>query len=180
MHVSSYPALLLNADFRPVSYFPLSVVSWQEAVSDLVRSRLAVVAEYDRWVRSPSREVRLPSVVALKRFRRTRQRVPFTRYNVFLRDRFTCQYCFAVRPASELTFDHVRPRSLGGETSWQNVVTACGPCNARKGSSMWMQPRATPRTPSTWELIRARRGLPMGHLHESWLDYLYWDVELER
>jgi len=178
MRVSTHPALLLNADFRPVSLFPLSLVSWQEAVSGLVRGRVAVVAEYDRSVRSPSYEVRLPSVVALKRFQRPRQRVPFTRYNVFLRDRFTCQYCLAVRPASELTFDHVRPRSMGGETSWQNVVTACGPCNARKGSFMRMQPKTAPRMPSTRELMRVRRGLPVGHLHESWLDYLYWDVEL--
>lgn len=180
MQITAYPALLLNADFRPVSLFPLSLVSWQDAVTGMVRDRVSVVAEYDRVVRSPSREVRLPSVVALRRFRRTRTGVPFTRYNVFLRDRFTCQYCLVVHPASALTFDHVRPRSMGGETSWQNVVTACGLCNTRKGSSLRMQPATTPRVPTTRELMRARKGLPTRHLHESWLDYLYWDVELER
>jgi 5-methylcytosine-specific restriction endonuclease McrA len=146
----------------------------------LVRERVAVVAEYDRAVRSPSREVRLPAVVALTRYRRTRQDVPFTRYNVFLRDRFTCQYCHGVRPASQLTFDHVRPRSMGGVTSWENVVAACGPCNVRKGSSMRMQPIVMPKMPSARDLMRARKGLPMRHLHESWLDYLYWDAELDQ
>lgn len=179
MQISAFPALLLNADFRPVSLFPLSIISWQNCVSELVRGRVAAVAEYDHVVRSPSQEVRLPSVVALRRYRKRPQGVPFTRYNVFLRDRFTCQYCLAVRPASELTFDHVRPRSLGGETSWENVVAACGACNSRKGSSMRMRPHVEPRTPSARELMRVRAALPARHLHESWLDYLYWDVELD-
>ena len=178
MH-ESYPALLLNADFRPVSLFPLSVISWQDAVTGLVRERVAVVAEYERIVRSPSRQFRLPSVVALRRFRRVRQRVAFTRYNVFLRDRFTCQYCLVRRPASELTFDHVVPRVAGGETSWRNVVTACGPCNSRKGSLRVMRPAVPPRAPTARELMAVRKVLPAGHLHQSWLDYLYWDVELE-
>ena len=65
MQATEYPPLLLNADFRPMSLFPLSLVSWQEAVGEVVRDRVAVVAEYDRVVRSPSRVVRLPSVVAL-------------------------------------------------------------------------------------------------------------------
>jgi len=180
MQISAYPALLLNADFRPVSHFPLSIVSWQEAVSGLFRHRLTVVAEYDQVARSPSRTVRLPSVVALKRFRSARHGVPFTRYNVFLRDRFTCQYCLAVSRAADLTFDHVRPRSLGGETSWDNVVAACRPCNTRKAASMSMRPRTPPKAPTMREMLRARRGVPMGHLHESWFDYLYWDVELDR
>lgn len=179
MHTNAYPALLLNADFRPMSLFPLSVVSWQEAVSEVVRGRVAVVAEYDRIVRSPSRQVRLPSVVALTRYRRTKRRVAFTRYNVFLRDRFTCQYCSTVLPAAQLTFDHVLPRVQGGETSWTNVVTACGPCNSRKGSSQRMRPASPPRAPTARELLGVRRQLPSRHLHESWLDYLYWDVELE-
>ena len=109
MQATEYPALLLNADFRPMSLFPLSLVSWQEAVGGVVRDRVAVVAEYDRVVRSPSRVVRLPSVVALRRYRRHRQQVAFTRYHVFLRDGFTCQYCLAVLPPARLTFDHVLP-----------------------------------------------------------------------
>lgn len=175
----SYPALLLNADFRPVSLFPLSVLSWQAAVSNLVLGRVVRVADYDATVRSPSIELQLPSVVALKRYARKPQRVAFTRYNVFLRDRFTCQYCGKAMPAGALTFDHVVPRAAGGETSWTNVVAACGPCNGRKGASLGLAPLKAPKVPSARELLAARRGLPAGHLHTTWLDYLYWDAELE-
>jgi 5-methylcytosine-specific restriction endonuclease McrA len=179
MHQDAFPALLLNADFRPLSLFPLSLHSWQAAVADVLLKRVTVVAEYDRIVRGPSLELKLPSVVALKRYAKGRKRIAFTRYNVFLRDRLTCQYCLVRFPATALTFDHVLPRSQGGRTCWTNVVTACGPCNARKGSSLRMQPAAAPRVPTARELMAARRGLPSGHLHASWLDYLYWDSELE-
>ena len=140
--MTAHPALVLNADFRPMSYFPLSLLSWQEAVSGMVQGRVAVVAEYDEWARSPSTRLRLPSVVALRRYVKGRSRVAFTRYNVFLRDRFTCQYCQTRLPASALTFDHVVPRSRGGATSWSNVVAACSPCNTAKGNALAMRPVA--------------------------------------
>lgn len=179
MRFDLFPALLLNADFRPLSYFPLSVLSWTDAVSDVVGERVTVVAEYEQWVRSPSTRIRLPSVVALKRYARGRSKVAFTRYNVFLRDRFTCQYCGQVLAPRGLTFDHVVPRSRGGQTSWENVVTACSPCNSAKGASLAMQPKLKPRMPTARQLMATRKGLPVGHLHASWLDYLYWDSELE-
>jgi hypothetical protein len=97
--MTAHPALVLNADFRPVSYFPVSLLSWQDAVTAVLRQRVAVVAEYDTWVRSPSTRMRLPSVVALRKYQRPPRRVAFTRFNVFLRDRFTCQYCGVVFPA---------------------------------------------------------------------------------
>ena len=179
MQAHLFPALVLNADFRPLSYFPLSLVSWQEAVSDVVTRRVSVIAEYDRIVRSPSLEMRLPSVVALRKYSHRCHRVAFTRYNVFLRDRFTCQYCGKRLPASQLTFDHVVPRSHGGQTSWTNVVAACGPCNTRKGNRATPAPRRPAKEPTARELIAARKSVPPDHLHASWLDYLYWDSELE-
>src|SRR5688500_16337839 len=114
MTTSAHPALVLNADFRPMSYFPLSLLSWQEAIGAVVGERVSVVAEYDAWARSPSTRIRLPSVVALRRYRPRARRVAFTRYNVFLRDRFTCQYCGDTLPPARLTFEHVVPRSKGG------------------------------------------------------------------
>ena len=179
MQSDTFPALVLNADFRPMSYFPLSLASWQEAVSSVVTGRVSVVAEYDTWARSPTTRIRLPSVIALRTYHRGRRHVAFTRYNVFLRDRFTCQYCARVLPASALTFDHVQPRSLGGATCWSNVVAACMPCNTAKGSSLRMMPRRPAREPTTRELLAARRAFPPNHLHSTWLDYLYWDVALE-
>jgi len=73
----------------------------------------------------------------------------------------------------------VIPRSRGGQTSWSNIVTACMPCNTGKGNSMRIKPRRPPREPTPSELLAAKRTFPPDHLHESWMDYLYWDVELE-
>jgi len=180
---SNFPALVLNADFRPLSYFPLSTWNWQDAVKAVFLDRVSVLSEYDREVRSPSFAMRLPSVIALRDFIPSARMPAFTRFNVFLRDGFTCQYCDHKSAAHELTFDHVIPRAHGGRTSWENVVTACGPCNLRKGSKLplecHMLPRQEPRRPTSWELQDRGRGFPPNFLHESWRDFLYWDSELE-
>ncbi|WP_307140193.1 HNH endonuclease [Pseudoroseomonas cervicalis] len=178
-----FPALVLNADFRPLSYFPLSLWSWQDAVKAVYLDRVSVLSEYDAVVRSPRHAIRLPSVIALREYIPSARRPAFTRFNVFLRDSFSCVYCGDERPTQELTFDHVIPRSRGGRTSWENVVTACGPCNLRKGSKLpaeiHMFPRQVPRQPTSWELQENGRMFPPNYLHESWRDYLYWDTELE-
>ena len=126
-----FPALVLNADFRPLSYYPLSLWSWQDAIKAVFLERVNIVANYERAVRSPSFEMKLPSVVSLKTYVKPSTHPAFTRFNVFLRDRFVCQYCGA---DDDLTFDHLIPRSRGGQTTWGNVVAACSPCNLRKGS----------------------------------------------
>ena len=131
-----FPALVLNADFRPLSYFPLSLWAWQDAVKAVFLDRVSVLSEYETEVRSPSVTMRLPSVIALKDYIPSARRPAFTRFNVFLRDAFVCQYCGDRQPAHDLTFDHVVPRSRGGRTTWENVVTACGDCNLRKGSRL--------------------------------------------
>ena len=104
----------------------------------------------------------------------------FTRFNVFLRDRFSCQYCGA---RDDLTFDHLVPRSRGGHTTWGNVVAACSPCNLRKGNKTMaeasMYPSQMPFQPSVHHLHRNGRLFPPNYLHDSWLDYLYWDTELD-
>ena len=100
-HVSQggWPVLVLNADFRPLSYYPLSLWSWQDAIKAVFLDRVNIVEHYDRAVRSPSFEIQLPSVVSLKSFVKPSTHPAFTRFNVFLRDRFVCQYC---RPATTL------------------------------------------------------------------------------
>jgi 5-methylcytosine-specific restriction endonuclease McrA len=98
--------------------------------------RVNIVSHYDRVVRSPSFAMRLPSVVSLKSYIPAARRPAFTRFNVFLRDRFTCQYCNTHASAEDLTFDHVIPKSMGGLTMWENVVAACEPCNLRKGGAL--------------------------------------------
>jgi 5-methylcytosine-specific restriction endonuclease McrA len=178
-----FPVLVLNADFRPLSYFPLSTWTWQDAVKAVFLDRVSVLSEYEKEVHSPSFTMRLPSVIALRDFIPSARTPAFTRFNVFLRDSFSCQYCEARRVTQELTFDHVVPRAKGGCTSWDNVVTACGPCNLRKGSKMprecGMIPRVEPRRPTSYELQDRGRHFPPNYLHESWRDFLYWDSVLE-
>jgi 5-methylcytosine-specific restriction endonuclease McrA len=176
----AHPALVLNADFQPLSYFPLSLMPWGRAVKAVVEATHSVVAEYDTVVRSPSTRMRLPSVLALRQYHPVPRRVAFTRFNVFLRDRFRCQYCGETHASPDLTFDHVIPKCRGGATSWDNVVAACSPCNTRKDNSTAMKPLRMPREPSARELMAAKRAFPPNYLHETWRDYLYWDAALER
>ena len=176
--MQNQPALLLNADYRPMSYFPLSTLPWQAAVKLTYEDVVDVVAEYDDVVRSPSTEMRLPSVIALRRYVRQPHHVAFTRFNVFLRDRFRCQYCGERFSASDLTFDHVIPRCEGGATSWENIVAACFRCNGDKDCHH-RRPLRWPRKPSAKDLFAAQREFPPNYLHESWTDYLYWDSEIQ-
>jgi 5-methylcytosine-specific restriction endonuclease McrA len=182
IHVSpdAHPTLVLNADYRPLSYYPLSLWSWQDAIKAVFMDRVNIVSEYDFTVRSPSFEMRLPSVVSLKTYIRPARNPAFTRFNVFLRDRFECQYCGS---PEDLTFDHLIPRSKGGQTEWENVLAACSPCNLRKGNKrceeVAMFPRQHPYRPSVQDLHNNGRLFPPNYLHDSWMDFLYWDAELE-
>jgi len=182
--LESCPALVLNADFQPLSYFPLSLWHWQTVVKAVFLDRVQIVSEYDRVIRSPSFEFRLPSVIALKKYIKPAKHPAFTRFNLFLRDRFTCQYCGGTqRNGLDLTFDHVVPRAHGGRTTWENVTTACAPCNLSKGGrtpkEADMMPMSWPYQPTVFQLQANGRAFPPNHLHESWRDYLYWDTVLE-
>ncbi len=180
---NAFPALVLNADFRPLSYFPLSLWSWQDSVKAAFLGRVNIISEYEHTVRSPTFEMKLPSVISLKEYVHLDRRPAFTRFNVFLRDGFLCQYCGDHLPSEELTFDHVIPRSRGGRTTWDNVVTACQDCNLAKGNQMLgncgMALMRPVEAPTTYELQQNGRAFPPNYLHESWNDFLYWDSELE-
>src|SRR6187549_2756098 len=102
--LESCPALVLNADYTPLSYYPLSLWSWQTAIKAVFLDRVDIVASYVREVHSPSFQMHIPSVIALKQYVRPSEHPAFTRFNLFLRDKFTCQYCGSTR---DLTFDHV-------------------------------------------------------------------------
>jgi 5-methylcytosine-specific restriction endonuclease McrA len=177
---SGCPPLVLNADYRPLSYYPLSLWPWQEVIKAVFLERVDVISTYDQVVRSPSFEMQLPSVVALKSYVAQDRPPAFTRFNLFLRDSFACQYCGS---GEDLTFDHINPRSRGGRTTWENIVTACAPCNLSKGGrtprEAGMVIRRPAMRPTMYELQDHGRRFPPNHLHESWLDYLYWDIELE-
>lgn len=178
--LKQFPALVLNADFRPLSYYPLSLWPWQEAIKAVFLDRVTIIAEYDEVVRSQRQAFRIPSVVVLKDFVKPQKRVAFTRFNLFLRDAFECQYCGS---KGDLTFDHVVPRSRGGITSWENVVAACSPCNLRKANRSLRHSglvlRRPARRPQPEEMHAMGRRFPPNHLHQTWMDFLYWDAELD-
>ena len=98
------PALVLNADFRPLSYYPLSLWCWQDAIKSVFLNRVSIVSNYKRKIRSPSFEMNLPSVIALKSFIQPTKNPNFTRFNVFLRDKFASQYS---EDKKYLTFDNL-------------------------------------------------------------------------
>jgi 5-methylcytosine-specific restriction endonuclease McrA len=178
------PALVLNADFQPLSYLPLSLWPWQEAVKAVYSDRVNIVATYDIMVRSPSVIFPLPSVISLKHYQKSTHKPPFSRFNLFLRDQFSCQYCSIRLPTTELTFDHVVPRCLGGKTTWTNVVAACCNCNHKKGRRLLkdvpdLNLVCKPLEPTAMSLQSAARLFPpRGQLHESWRDYMYWNESM--
>ena len=168
MHV-----LVLNADSAPVSQLPLSTLRWEAAVKAIFSGTVVVVEEYDNWeVHSPSTTMRVPSVIMTKRYLHHKRKVSFASEKVFLRDRYTCQYCH--RHADKLTMDHVLPRRHGGKTTWENIVSACGPCNFNKGDNRKIVPNRLPCKPSYYELLAIRKEFPLTVPCERWVDYLDW------
>lgn len=165
--------LLLNADALPVSYLPLSAIQWREAVTYLWLDKVTVLEWYDDWiVRSSSWETRVPAVIMLKQMYRRRRQPRFSRQNVFIRDLYTCQYCNTPYTKSNLTLDHVIPISKGGKTEWNNIVSACNPCNANKADKTNIKPKKLPYVPDYYDLVNKRKELDMHIAHPSWNAYL--------
>mmetsp|Transcript_18728 Transcript_18728/g.46030 ORF Transcript_18728/g.46030 Transcript_18728/m.46030 type:complete len:169 (+) Transcript_18728:257-763(+) len=152
----------------------------------VLSDRVAVVATYDNVaVKSPSQIFQLPSVISLKEYKPVLSRRPaFSRFNVFLRDDFCCQYCGKRSTPKNLTFDHVVPSCRGGKRNWTNIATACIPCNHSKGRKLvsempHMELRAKPREPTVAELSKIARKYPPRRLHDTWVDFLYWDAPMQ-
>jgi 5-methylcytosine-specific restriction endonuclease McrA len=121
--------LLLNASFEP-----LTVISWQRAVTLFFLGKVEVVQEYEEEIHSVSLVIRMPAVVKLVRYVKfVKGDPPLSRANLLARDNFQCQYCALEVTHHNFSIDHVHPRSQGGGTYWENVVVACHPCNRKKG-----------------------------------------------
>lgn len=168
------------------SYQPINIIGWVRAVELLLAGKAEIVEEYDDIpIRSMKLEIKLPSILKLikNHGRRKRKQVNFSRFNVFLRDQWTCQYCGDKFKTEDLTYDHVIPRSRKTEdsgTCWTNIVTACRDCNHKKGGrtpeearmkllKKPIQPEWTPKM-----TLRLKGNEP-----KSWLDYIYWHAEIQ-
>ena len=156
-------------------FFPHKVIGWEHAITLLYLDKADSVVDYGDSVSSPSVTMKVPAVIRLRRkIKNMKRGVKFSRVNVFTRDGFRCQYCTVKLPMSQLTFDHVIPRSCGGRTEWTNIVSACRPCNHRKRdrtpdeSGMFpksepMQPKSLPLTGPVIDASRAP---------QEWRDFL--------
>lgn len=167
--------LILNTDYNPVSFLPLSTLRWQQAIKAVFLETVSIVEEYDDWeVHSPSLTMRVPSVIMAKEYLHFSRRVPFASEYIFLRDRYTCQYCHRKFADHQLTMDHVLPCKYGGQTVWENITTACGNCNAKKGHNRKIIPAKKPYKPTYYELLNIRKEFPLSVPSDRWVDYINW------
>jgi len=174
----SHATLLLNA-----SYEPMKVLSWQRAVSLWFAGKVEIVEEYDDFdLKSVSLTMKCPAVVRLLKYvKGHRNKVKFSRINVFARDNFACQYCGDQPGTRNLTYDHVLPRSRGGKTTWLNITTSCLSCNSKKADRTPTEAKMPllkqPNKPAMRPYNKLVFSIPK--TPDAWLSYLYWTSELE-
>lgn len=182
--------LLLNADFAPMSYKPLSTIPWTKVFFWLTKGSyrddpiITPVEYYDEVVHSGGgKEWKVPAVVAYTAMQPMASSAAFNRANIYLRDDYTCQYTGVRYPASELTLDHVHPQSRGGKTNWTNLVACHKDVNFKKADrtpkEAGLRLLREPYIPSAWDLREKGRKHPVPFDHETWASYVYWHVELE-
>jgi 5-methylcytosine-specific restriction endonuclease McrA len=140
--------------------------------------------EEDDWVRTASYEIQVPRVIRLLDYDAVpKQTVKFNRRNIFARDNNQCQYCGKKFPTSELSLDHVHPRSQGGLTTWENIVCACVGCNVRKGGRTPKQAHMSlirkPEKPRRSPLLNQKLTQKKYRSWQAFIDNAYWEVEMK-
>jgi 5-methylcytosine-specific restriction endonuclease McrA len=161
-------------------YANYDFASWRE-ISEL---KAQFKAPDDDWIRAVNFEIQVPRVVRLLYYDRLpKQTIRFNRRNIFARDNNRCQYCGKKFPTSELSLDHVVPRSRNGETSWENVVCSCVKCNVRKGGRTPQEANMhlikLPVKPKRSPILSMKLGNPKYQSWKSFLDHAYWSVDLK-
>jgi 5-methylcytosine-specific restriction endonuclease McrA len=161
-------------------YLSYDFESWTELSAYRSKNFRAVE---DDWVRTPNVEIQAPRVIRLLDYDKVpRQTVKFNRRNIFARDGNQCQYCGQKFSTSELSLDHVIPRSQGGGTTWDNIVCACVECNVRKGGRTPRQANMTlirkPEKPKRSPMLNVKLSQKKYETWQSFLDNAYWSVEL--
>src|SRR5262244_1500413 len=166
------PVLVLNA-----SYEPINVCAARRAIVLVLKGVAMTEEENGHFLHAARVAMRVPSVIRLLEYRRIpHQSRALSRKNILLRDRNTCQYCAEVLPSSELTLDHVIPRSRGGLSTWENLVACCHPCNRRKGNQTPLEATMKlMREPRAFNLHTSRHIMRlMGRSDDKWRKYLFY------
>jgi 5-methylcytosine-specific restriction endonuclease McrA len=135
------------------------------------------------WIRTVRLQIAVPRVIRLVSFdKMPRNDVKFNRRNLFSRDGNRCQYCGRKFPSSELSLDHIIPKSRGGRMTWENVVCACVSCNVRKGGRTPREAHMTlvrkPQKPRSCPTLKLHASSPRYRSWQYFLDNAYWNVEL--
>jgi 5-methylcytosine-specific restriction endonuclease McrA len=157
--------------------------SWRE-VSEYRLANFQFREEDDDWVRTATTQIQVPRVIRLLDYEKIpRHTVKFNRRNIFARDNNQCQYCGKRFPTSELSLDHIVPRSQGGESTWENIVCACIDCNVRKGGRTPKQAHLSlirkPEKPKRSPLLNLKLTSKKYRSWKTFLETAYWSVELK-
>lgn len=176
------PVLVLNGDYQPLSYYPLSLNSMKKVMKSLLKGHINVVKEYDESIYIHNQEIKLPKIVVLKKYINIYKTPKFSRHNVYLRDNYTCQYCGQKFTSDELTFDHLLPKCMGGQTTWTNIVTACKHCNHDKGGKSLEESHMhllhEPYIPTNKQLEENSKK-NYKKKENDWYSNVYWNNELK-
>jgi 5-methylcytosine-specific restriction endonuclease McrA len=163
--------LVLNA-----SYEAINICNLKRAIVLIFKGVACAEEETDREIAAANIVIKVPAVIRLRKYVRIPYKtVRFSRKNVLLRDRYTCQYCGKEFSPAFLTLDHVIPTSQGGKTKWENLVTACKACNTRKGNRRPLEAGMAllrqPKSPPAVYYLHLVRNMK-GH-HHTWQKYLF-------
>src|SRR5581483_11879662 len=166
------PVLVLNA-----SYEPINICAARRAIVLVLKGLAMPEEENGHFLHAARLAMRVPSVIRLLEYRRSpHQTRALSRKNILLRDRNTCQYCGTLLSSSDLTLDHVVPRSRGGSSTWENLVACCHPCNRRKGNRLPTEAgMKLIREPRSFNLHTSRHIMRLlGHSDAKWRKYLFY------
>lgn len=164
--------LVLNASLLPLNLTPLSTVSWQEAIILIYQDKATAIHEYeDEVVHSQHLTLKKPSVVVLKKHVYFKTHAKYSKANVKIRDGFKCAYCGTVHSKHSLTIDHIHPSSKGGQSEWMNTVSACKPCNHKKGDKKLKPKFVKPYIPTYMDLAKKYTN-HMAINNEDWAQYV--------
>ncbi len=171
--VMQMPVLVLNA-----SYEPINICGARRALVLVLKGVAKTEEEHGLTLHAQRSRMAMPSVIRLLEYRRIpHQTRALSRKNILLRDRNTCQYCSVVLPSSELTLDHVIPRSRGGNSTWENLVACCHSCNRRKGNRLLSEinDMKLQKEPRSFSLHTSRQIMRMlGRGDDRWRKYLFY------